>query len=99
MVSEGVHREHLPKIFVKFCYGKCHAIIDCAEVVLEKQKSLSAQTATWLDCKYHNTIKLLVGITPTGSISFLSPCYGVRASAKFITKDSGFYEQEKDMMK
>ena len=34
----------------------------------------------------------MVGITPTGFISFLSSCYGGRASDKFITRDSGFYD-------
>ena len=42
--------------------------------------------------KHHNTIKFLVGISPSGFITFLSSCYGGRASDKFITKDSGFYD-------
>ena len=33
----------------------------------------------------------LIGITPSGYISFLSDCYGGRSSNKFITADSGFY--------
>ena len=35
---------------------------------------------TWSDYKSHNTIKFLIGITPTGFISFLSNCYGGRAN-------------------
>ena len=42
--------------------------------------------------KHHNTFKILVGITPTGFISFPSYCYAGRASDKFITRDSGFYD-------
>ena len=34
----------------------------------------------------------MVGITPSGFISFLSDCYGGRSSDKFITGDSGFYD-------
>ena len=64
---------------------------DCTEVFIKRPKSLSAQTATWSDYKHYNTFKFLVGIAPTGSISFLSSCYGGQASDEFITRDSGFY--------
>ena len=64
---------------------------------IERPNSLSAQAATWSDYKHHNAFNFLVGITPTGFISFLSSCYGSRASDKFITRDSGFYDLlEKD---
>ena len=72
-------REYLPEIFLKSGYGKYCVIIDCAEVFIERPKSLSAQAATWSDYKHHNTFKFLVGITPTGFISILSSCYGDRA--------------------
>ena len=38
------------------------------------------------------TLKFLVGISPSGFITFLSSCCGGRASDKFISKDSGFYD-------
>ena len=47
---------------------------------------------TWSDYKHNNTIKPLVGISPSGFITFLSSCYGGRASDNFITIDSGFYD-------
>ena len=34
----------------------------------------------------------MVGISPSVFISFFSSCYGGRASDKFITRDSGFYD-------
>ena len=71
-------RRHLLKIFLKSGYGKYCVIIDCAEVFIERPKSLSAQAAaTWSDYKHHNTLKFLVGITPIGFILFISSCYGV----------------------
>jgi len=85
-------RDNLPKLFRKTGNSKCRVIIDCAEVFMDRPKSLDCQAATWSDYKHHNTIKFLVGISPSGFISFLSPCYGGRASDKFITKDSGFYD-------
>ena len=43
-----------------------------------------------LNYKKHNTVKFLVGITPSGAISFLSKCWGGRATDKYITMNSGF---------
>ena len=39
-------REHLPEIFLKSGYGTCRVVIDCAQVFIERPKSLSAQAAT-----------------------------------------------------
>ena len=84
--------ENFPICFVKSGYSSCRVILDCTEVNIERPKSLNAQAATWSDYKHHNTFKFLVGIAPSGFISFLSSCYGGRASDKFITRDSGFYD-------
>ncbi|XP_057296043.1 uncharacterized protein LOC130624957 [Hydractinia symbiolongicarpus] len=85
-------RDNLPKTFAKAGYSKCRVIIDCAEVFIDRPKSLTNQASTWSDYKHHNTLKFLVGISPSGHITFLSDCYGGRASDKFITNDSGFYD-------
>ena len=53
---------------------------------------MDCQAATWSDYKHHSTIKFVVGISPSGFITFLSSCYVGRASDKFITKDSDFYD-------
>ena len=58
----------------------------------EIPKSLSTQAATCSEYMHHNTFKFLIRITPTGFISFLSSYCGARASDKFITRDSGFYD-------
>ena len=73
-------RDNLPEAFIKTGNNKCRVILDCAEVFIERPKSLDCQAATWSDYKHHNTIKFLVGISPSGFITFLSSCYGGRAS-------------------
>ena len=83
-------RDNLPEAFIKTGNNKFRVILDCAEVFIERPKSLDCQAATWSDYKHHNPIKFLVGIPPSGFNIFLSSCYGDRASYKFITKDSGF---------
>ena len=85
-------RSNLPGVFIKAGYKKCRVILDCAEVFIERPKSLINQACTWSEYKHHNTIKFLVGISPTGYITFLSDCYGGRASDRYIVKDSGFYD-------
>ena len=85
-------RDNLPEAFIKTDNNKCRAILDSAEVFIERPKPLDCQAATWSDYKHHHTIKFLVGISPSVFITFLSSCYGGRASDKFITKDSGFYD-------
>ena len=82
----------MPKTFRKAGYGKVRVIIDCSEIFIERPKSLESQAQTWSDYKSHNTLKFLIGISPTGYITFLSDCYGGRASDKFICQDSAFYE-------
>lgn len=72
-------------------YPKTTCIIDCTEVYLQRPLSLKARTATYSSYKSHNTLKFLVCIAPNGYIMFLSKCYGGRASDRFITKKSGFY--------
>ena len=71
-------------------YPKVRVIIDCTEVFIETPSALDIQASTWSDYKHHCTVKFLVAITPNGAISYVSPCYGGRASDKFIVTDSGF---------
>ena len=83
-------RKHLPAIFKKTGHYNTRCIIDCSEVFIERPKSLLSQAATWSNYKSHNTFKFLIAISPTGFITFVSPCYRGRASDKFICNDCGF---------
>ena len=50
----------------------------------------SARALTWSTYKSHNTAKFLIGITPQGTICFISKGWGGRTSDQFITENSNF---------
>lgn len=79
----------LPSMF-KPTYKNCRVIIDCSEIFCERGRNLTLRALTWSNYKHHNTLKLLVGITPAGAVSFVSNAYGARVSDKVITQKSGF---------
>ena len=84
-------RENMPKSFQKhFSNVKC--IIDCFEIFIERPVSFQARAATYSNYKKHNTVKVLIAVTPTGSICFISKAWGGRVSDKVITQKCGFLD-------
>ncbi|XP_013381065.1 uncharacterized protein LOC106152083 [Lingula anatina] len=83
-------RPHLPACFSD--YPDTRVVIDCTEVYVQKPSSLKSQRELWSNYKHHNTYKGLVGISPDGTLSYVSDLYGGSASDKFITKDCGILE-------
>ena len=84
-----VIKENMPPAF-KQLYPNCICIIDCSEIFIDTPKKYEARSVTYSNYKKHNTVKFLIGITPCGSISFLSKCWGGRVSDKVLTQESGF---------
>lgn len=82
-------RKTLPTCFKKL-YPKVRCIIDCFECFTETPSGLYLAATLWSEYKHHYTFKALVAITPNGAISYISSCYGGRASDIFIVRDSGF---------
>lgn len=68
-------------------------IIDCFEVFIEKPSNLVARAQTFSSYKHHNTIKILIGITPQGTICYVSKAWEGRTSDKHITENCGFLEK------
>ncbi|XP_030838900.1 uncharacterized protein LOC105446234 [Strongylocentrotus purpuratus] len=88
--SKDIVRRNLPSAFRTKEYRNVRCIIDCTEIFIERPRNLYLQAVTWSDYKKHNTIKLLIGITPNGLISFLSDIWCGRVTDKHIVQESGF---------
>lgn len=77
----------LPMSFRKF-FKQCCVIIDCTEVFIERPSDLLARAQVWSNYKHHSTVKFLIGITPQGTISYVSKCAGGRMTDKEIVESS-----------
>lgn len=85
--SREILRETLPSSFRRF-FKNCCVIIDCSEVFIEQPTDLRARAQVWSNYKHHSTMKFLIGITPQGTISYVSKCAGGRISDKQIVEQS-----------
>ena len=85
--SRALINKYMPKDF-QDKFPSTRVVIDATEFPLEKPSNPDIQAATWSNYKNHNTLKLLVGVSPNGAISFLSPLYGGRISDKELTRRS-----------
>lgn len=82
-------RKTLPSCFRKLD-PKVRCILDCFECFTETANGLDLAATLWSEYKHHYTFKVLVAIIPNGAISYVSLCYGGRASDIFMMRNSGF---------
>ncbi|XP_065658624.1 uncharacterized protein LOC136083146 [Hydra vulgaris] len=80
--------ETMPSCF-KDVYPNTRVIIDCTEIFTVMPTSYRTQSAMFSKYKHHHTAKGLIGIAPSGAITFVSDLYAGRSSDKQITNHCG----------
>ena len=78
----------MPVEFTK-TFKKYVVIFDCFEVFFERPSSLTARAQAWSNYQHRNTV---IGITPQGSISFISKEWGGRVSDQHLTEKCGLLD-------
>ena len=78
---------YCPRSF-KQQFPSTRVIVDGTECPIQRPKQPIAQQATFSTYKNQNTVKVLVGITPGGLVSYISPAYGGSASDRQICERS-----------
>ena len=84
----------MPDCFQSSFGEKVAVILDCFEIFIKRPSSLKARVMMWSNYKHHNTIELLLGITPQGVISFVLESWGGRVSDKHLTEHCGVLKKE-----
>ena len=88
----------LPASF-KEKFSSCAVIIDGLDVFIDRPSCVLARAQTWSSYKHHNTAKFLIGITPQGTVSFISKGWGgllnkVLLSEYLVLEFRGFHIED-----
>ncbi|XP_043274333.1 uncharacterized protein [Venturia canescens] len=89
--SKKIVQSTMPTDF-KENYGNCRVIIDCTEFRVEQPCTVEHRVHLYSQYKKGFTVKVLIGCTPGGYISFVSKCHGGRTTDAQITTGSEFLE-------
>ena len=76
-------------------FGTTRIILDATEVKMTKPGKISEQSSTWSSYKNSNTAKIMVGISPRGLVTHVSPAYGGSTSDRQIIERSELLEDGK----
>ena len=87
-----VVKKYKPEAF-KRDYPNFRIIIDATEFFIEHPSSLLSQSATFSSYKNRNTVKVLIGITPSGAISFVSEAYEGSISDRRLVEECGLLKK------
>ena len=83
-----VVQANMPKCF-RDLYPTTRVITDATEVYIEKPSLPDLQQMTFSNYKNNNTFKGLIGISPSGAITFVSSLFSGSISDKELTRQSG----------
>ena len=82
---------NMPKVFQEL-HPNTKVILNATEIYVQKPGLPDLQQMTFSNYKNDNTYKVLVGISPVGTITFISDLYAGGISDKELTKRSGILQ-------
>ncbi|XP_049524146.1 uncharacterized protein LOC119453496 isoform X2 [Dermacentor silvarum] len=85
-------RRTMPQAFYDAFGDDVSVIIDCFELKIERPSSFLPRSETWSQYKGSNTAKFLIGIAPTGVVTFISEGWGGRTTDRHITEHCGLLD-------
>ena len=74
----------------KALYPNTRVIIDASEIEVERPSTVQKRVLMYSNYKSRFTVKFLVGVAPSGEITFMSKAFGGRTTDTEITVKSGF---------
>ena len=80
--SRELLSKNVPRCFAQ--YAMCRYVLDCTEIPVCSPRCIWCQTQTYSHYKSRYTLKVLLAVSPSGLITFVSPFFGGKASDKFI---------------
>jgi hypothetical protein len=86
----------LPAAF-KYQYSKVTTIVDCFEIFIDRPSSPKTRAEVYSNYKKHSTAKVFIACTPLGSIGYLSPSWGGRATDLDIVRSDDFIDTKYHM--
>ena len=89
--SWHIVKKYMPEAFKKE-YPNIRIIIDATEFSIKQLSSLLSQACTSLSYKNKNTVKVLIGVMPSGAVSFVSEAYEGSISDWKLEEVSGLLE-------
>ncbi|XP_078491081.1 uncharacterized protein LOC144747146 [Ciona intestinalis] len=72
-------------------FSSTRIILDATEIPIEKPSHVLSQRVTFSNYKNRNTLKTMIGISPNGLVTFVSPSYGGSCSDRQIIENSELY--------
>ncbi|XP_078487340.1 uncharacterized protein LOC144745224 [Ciona intestinalis] len=88
--SKKAIQQHIPTQFKKD-FVSTRIILDATEIAIDKPSNVDAQSITFSSYKNKNTLKVMVGISPNGLVTYVSDAYGGSASDRQIMEKSDLY--------
>ena len=79
----------MPRCFFDSFGRKTTVIIDCFKVFMDRPTNRLSRAQTFSGYKHHNSLKVLIGLTPQGTVCFVSEAWGGPTSDKYLTENCG----------